>query len=156
MIDRAKQPCIVVTAEAVHAESIANFQVAMAMESEGLALNHERVRQGVQSVFTDKTKGQYIVALNNELVVGSLMITREWSDWNCSWYWWIQSVYVAPLFRGRGIYRAMYHYVLTQAQSEGISQVRLYVDKNNTTAQRVYQKLGMTECHYLLYETEVK
>ncbi|MBO5655455.1 MAG: GNAT family N-acetyltransferase, partial [Rikenellaceae bacterium] len=70
--------------------------------------------------------------------------------------WWIQSVYVAPLFRGRGIYRAMYHYVLTQAQSEGISQVRLYVDKNNTTAQRVYQKLGMTECHYLLYETGVK
>ena len=125
------------------------------MESEGLALDSERVRRGVDAVMADQAKGRYVVAQSDGRVVGCLMITREWSDWNCSWYWWIQSVYVAPSYRGRGIYRAMYHYVLSQAQSEGISQVRLYVDRENLAAQAVYQKLGMAECHYLLYEKMV-
>lgn len=142
-------------AAAEHAEEIARFQVEMAMESEGLALDSERVRRGVDAVMADEAKGRYVVAQSDGRVVGCLMITREWSDWNCSWYWWIQSVYVAPSYRGRGIYRAMYHYVLSQAQSEGISQVRLYVDRENLAAQAVYQKLGMAECHYLLYEKMV-
>ena len=156
MTESKTQPCVVALAGTEHAEEIARFQVDMAMESEGLALDCERVRRGVEAVLADKAKGNYVVAQIDGRVVGCLMITREWSDWNCCWYWWIQSVYVAPNYRGQGIYRAMYHYVLSQAKSEGISQVRLYVDKENTTAQTVYQKLGMAECHYQLYETTVE
>ena len=59
-----------------------------------------------------------------------------------------------PEYRGRGIYKTMYGKVLELADSEGISQIRLYVDKNNFAAQSVYQKLGMAECHYSMYETE--
>ena len=143
------------TAQAEHAEAIARFQVEMAMESEGLALDCECVRRGVQAVFADEAKGRYVVAQSDGQIVGCLMITREWSDWRAAWYWWIQSVYVSPLYHGRGIYRAMYGYVLSQAKCEGVSQVRLYVDRGNTAAQAVYQKLGMAECHYLLYEVAV-
>ena len=156
MGESEKQPCVVTAAVAEHAADIARFQVEMAMESEGLALDSQRVRRGVEAVFADQTKGRYVVALDGGQVVGSLMITREWSDWNCGWYWWIQSVYVSPQYRGRGIYRAMYRYVLSQAQSEGVAQVRLYVDRENTSAQAVYQRLGMAECHYLLYEAAVE
>lgn len=87
--------------------------------------------------------------------VGSLMITREWSDWNCCWYLWIQSVYVSPEHRNKGIYKAMYNEVLKLAESEGTTQVRLYVDKDNRKAQTVYECLGMSECHYLMYEVEL-
>ena len=83
------------------------------------------------------------------------MITREWSDWNNCWYWWIQSVYVLKEYRGRGIYKAMYNRVLDLAKAESVSQIRLYVDKDNSTAQAVYQKMGMAECHYRLYEKEL-
>ena len=155
-----KQNCIdnleIVIGGTAHAETIARFQVDMAMESEGLALDYERVYQGVNAVLADEAKGRYVIAQNDKTVVGCLMITREWSDWNCCWYWWIQSVYVAPSYRGRGIYRAMYNHVLNLAQNEGVSQIRLYVDKENTTAQTVYQKLGMEECHYQLYEKALK
>lgn len=133
-------------------DSIARFQVEMAMESEGLALDYERVSKGVNAVMEDENKGQYIVATVDEVPVGSLMITREWSDWNASWYWWIQSVYVMPQYRNQGIFKAMYNKVLDLARSEDVSQVRLYVDKTNTSAQDVYQKLGMSECHYSMYE----
>lgn len=139
----------------VLAEDIANFQIAMAMESEGASLDCERVMQGVKAVLEDDTKGRYLVAKVNDKLVGCLMLTQEWSDWNCCWYWWIQSVYVVPKHRVRGIYKTMYGKVLELANAEGISQIRLYVDKNNFTAQRVYQKLGMSECHYCMYETEI-
>lgn len=138
-----------------HIDSIARFQVEMAMESEGLALDHERVSKGVHAVMEDENKGQYIVATVDEVPVGSLMITREWSDWNASWYWWIQSVYVMPQYRKQGIFKAMYNKVLELAGNEGISQVRLYVDKHNFPAQEVYKKLGMAECHYSMYEVEL-
>ena len=141
--------------DVAHVDDIARFQVDMAMESEGLALVYERVRRGVQAVMDDEAKGRYIIARLNGKVVACLMITREWSDWNCCWYWWIQSVYVVPEHRGRGIYKAMYNKVLDLAKAEGISQIRLYVDKGNSTAQAVYQKLGMAECHYCLYEREI-
>ena len=137
---------------ACNVDDIARFQVDMAMETEGLALDYECVSRGVQAVIDDEAKGRYIIAEIGEKVVACLMITREWSDWNCCWYWWIQSVYVVPEHRGRGIYKAMYNKVLDIAKAEGISQIRLYVDKENSTAQAVYQKLGMAECHYCLYE----
>ena len=138
-----------------HAPAIARFQVDMAMESEGYALDYERTLKGVEAVLQDESKGRYILAIIDEKPVASLMLTREWSDWNCCWYLWIQSVYVSPDYRKNGIFKAMYDEVLKLAKSEGISQVRLYVDKDNKKAQTVYQKVGMSECHYLMYEVEV-
>lgn len=136
--------------------AIAGFQVAMAMESEGTTLDLERVTRGVTMAMDNEAKGQYIVARCGGKVVGSLMLTREWSDWNCQWYWWIQSVYVEPRHRGKGVYRAMYEQVKQMARNENVSQVRLYVDKTNNTAQHAYQHLGMTETHYLMYEEVIK
>jgi GNAT superfamily N-acetyltransferase len=133
-------------------DDIAQFQVDMAMESEGLALDSEHVRKGVEAVLEDETKGRYVIARIGGEVVGCLMITREWSDWNCCWYWWIQSVYVLPSYRGKGIFSAMYSRVKEMAREEGVSQIRLYVDKENIKARNVYQRLGMNECHYLMYD----
>ena len=138
-----------------YAPAIARFQVDMAMESEGYALDYERTLKGVESVLQNDTKGRYVLAVIDGKPVASLMLTREWSDWNCCWYLWIQSVYVSPDYRKNGIYKAMYEEVLRLAKSEGVSQVRLYVDKDNKKAQTVYQKVGMSECHYLMYEVEV-
>ena len=124
----------------------------MALESEGTVLDSERVHNGVTAVMEEESKGTYIVARIEGRPVASLMITREWSDWNNGWYWWIQSVYVMPEHRGQGIFRAMYTKVIEMAKEQNIAQVRLYVDRHNTHAQKVYQKLGMEECHYLMYE----
>ena len=138
-----------------YVDEITRFQIDMAMESEGLALDAERAYRGVRAVLEDESKGRYIIARCDEKLVGCLMLTREWSDWNCCWYWWIQSVYVNPSHRGQGIYRRMYNKVLDLAKAEGVTQIRLYVDKTNSPAQTVYQKVGMSECHYCMYEVEL-
>ncbi len=133
-------------------EAIAQFQVDMALESEGTVLDKEKVLLGVTAAVNDVAKGTYLVCRVDGQAISSLMLTREWSDWNNQWYWWIQSVFVKPEFRGKGAYRAMYEKIKEMAKEQNISQVRLYVDKTNYPAQQVYKKLGMDECHYLMYE----
>ena len=138
------------------AESIAQFQLDMARESEGTELDLSLVRRGVSEGLKDEAKGTYLVARNNEgKAIGSLLVTREWSDWRCSWYLWIQSVYVCPEFRRQGVYRAMYEKVKNMAREEQSTCVRLYVDRTNQRGLSTYQALGMHESHYLLYEEEL-
>lgn len=129
--------------------------MAMALESEGTELDQNKVLRGVKAVMEDESKGVYLVARIDGKAAASLMITREWSDWNNGWYWWIQSVYVMPEHRGKGIFRAMYAKVIEMAKEQRIAQVRLYVDRHNTNAQKAYRKLGMEECHYLMYESTI-
>ena len=136
--------------------AIAQFQVDMALESEGTVLDSDKVLRGVTAAMNDSEKGTYLVARNEGETVASLMITREWSDWNAEWYWWVQSVYVKPAHRGRGLFRAMYFKVKDMATQKGVSQVRLYVERTNLSARQVYERVGMQECHYLMYEDVAK
>ncbi len=148
--------CFISTAQIADIETIVQFQIDMAQESEGTTLQYNKVLGGVTAAMNDASKGLYIIARIDNEAAGSLMLTREWSDWNNQWYWWIQSVYVKPQFRNNGIYRQMYAYVKKMALEEGVSQIRLYVDKTNHPALTVYEKLGMKECHYLMYEEYIK
>lgn len=136
-------------------DTIVQFQADMAMESEGCVLNKEKVTKGVTAAMFDDSKGIYWVAKYEGRTIGSLMITREWSDWNNEWYWWIQSVYVTPAYRKQGVYKAMYQKVKDAAKENNVSQIRLYADKTNISAQKAYQSLGMHESHYLMFEEEI-
>ena len=140
-------------AKAEDANSLVEFNQAMALETEGKELDADILKSGVESVFQDERKGFYIVAEEEGKIVGGLMVTFEWSDWRNSWFWWIQSVYILPDFRGRKIYSLLYEFVKNKAAAQGnVCGFRLYVEKENVNAQKVYEKLGMQSSHYLMYE----
>lgn len=148
---------IVQRASLQEAATIAQFQVAMAAESEGTLLDYELVLRGVTQGLADEAKGTYFVARDEQgETIGSLFITREWSDWHCTWYWWIQSVFVRPEYRRQGVYRAMYAEVKARAKDAQVTCVRLYADRHNLPALTTYRSLGMQESHYLLFEEEIK
>jgi len=135
------------------AARIASFQVAMARETEGLELNPAVVERGVAEVFRRPSLGRYFVALRDGRVIASLLITYEWSDWRSAMVWWIQSVYVVPEERRKGVFGRMYRHLHERVMADpDISGLRLYVDKSNTVARKVYQRLGMDGDHYALYE----
>lgn len=138
------------------ADAIAGFQVAMALETEDRVLDAGVVAGAVRDVFADGMKGFYVVAEDAGEVVGSLMISYEWSDWRRGWWWWIQSVYIKPKARGRHIYSLMYEFVKQKAQDAGnVKGIRLYVETENEHAQRVYEKLGMSRSPYFMYDAEL-
>ncbi|CBW27230.1 putative acetyltransferase [Halobacteriovorax marinus SJ] len=137
-----------------HLEIIAKFQVEMAMETENLKLDYPIVKKGVQAVFEDPAKGKYYVAIDeNGKCLASLLTVLEWSDWRCKSVTWIHSVYVIKEYRGKGVFKKMYHHLKELVLgSEDLAGLRLYVEKENTNAQKVYEKLEMTREHYHLYE----
>ena len=132
--------------------AIVEFQINMAWETERLALSPETVMNGVKAVFDKPNKGQYWVAADNDRVIASLLITYEWSDWRNTDIWWIQSVYVIPEFRRKGVFRKMYSHIKTEAEKQNIAGLRLYVETNNVAAQKTYEAVGMKSEHYRLYE----
>ena len=134
---------------------IVAFNSAMALETEGIELDVDRLRRGVTAVLDDPGRGRYFLAEIAGSVVGQLMITYEWSDWRNGCFWWIQSVYVHPDYRRRGVYRALDAHVRAEARRDGgVCGLRLYVDRDNHVAQRVYASLDMQHSHYDLYEID--
>ena len=133
--------------------AIIDFQIAMALETEGVALDRATVTRGVEAVFRDPSKGRYYVGASGDTVVASLLITYEWSDWRDGLVWWIQSVFVRSEFRGQRVYAGLYAFVRDLAMSDDhIKGIRLYVDERNKRAQEVYARLGMTGEHYRVFE----
>jgi GNAT superfamily N-acetyltransferase len=134
-------------------DAIVDFQSRMAYESEGLELDQQTLRKGVHAVFLDPQKGKYHLAVEGERIIGSLMITTEWSDWRNQWVLWVQSVYVVPEYRRRGVFRKMYEHLMTLVRDDPeAAGLRLYVDSKNKNAAMVYEALGMDGDHYRMFE----
>jgi len=133
--------------------AIVQFQIAMARETESLELDFEVCTAGVRAVFEHPERGLYYVGKINQLVVGALLITYEWSDWRNGVVWWIQSVYVLPRFRRQGVYSGLYSCIQALARTdESVRAIRLYVDRRNAAAHKVYESLGMNGDHYQVFE----
>ena len=132
---------------------IAGFQEKMAWETEHFKLDTDTVLKGVEAVFKDTSKGKYFVVEDNGKVISSLLTTYEWSDWRNNFVIWIQSVYVLPAYRKKGIFKMMYSEIKKIVEnSDKYSGIRLYVEKTNVNAQNVYEKIGMEGNHYRLFE----
>jgi GNAT superfamily N-acetyltransferase len=125
---------------------------AMALETENRVLEDAVLRLGVSAVLNDPAKGFYLIAAIEGRLVGSLMITSEWSDWRNGEMWWYQSVYVLPEYRAKGVFKAMFQNILDLARNSNVKELRLYVERDNIRAQKVYEALGMAHSHYDMWE----
>lgn len=132
---------------------LVEFNAAMALETEGKELLPEVIGAGVRSLLGNPASGFYLVAEKEDRVVGSLMITKEWSDWRNGAFWWIQSVYVRPELRRQGVYKRLYRHVQEMAAKDpAVCGFRLYVERENVRAQATYDALGMKKTGYLMFE----
>lgn len=136
-------------------ERLVDFNRAMAEESEDKGLDVATLRRGVGHLLAHPAEGFYLMAERHGEPAGALMVTYEWSDWRNGRFWWIQSVYVRPEHRRRGVYRALHDHVRERARRDAEAcGLRLYVERENTGAMATYRALGMVETRYRMYEEE--
>jgi ribosomal protein S18 acetylase RimI-like enzyme len=138
------------------ANRVANFNIAMAWETEQIRLNPYTIERGVKAAIEDPGKCDYWVAEAGKEVIGCLMVTHEWSDWRNGDIWWIQSVYVDPNHRRRGVFTAMYDHVTKLAKESGVVAIRLYVEHENAAAKSTYERHGMSVTHYQVMERDLR
>ncbi|MBK9306706.1 MAG: GNAT family N-acetyltransferase [Nitrospira sp.] len=137
--------------------TITAFNLALALETEDRRLDGATLRDGVRSLLVQPQYGFYIIAEqpggHETQPVGQLMITYEWSDWRNGVFWWIQSVYVIPEQRGRGVYQAMHRHITDEAKNDSrICGIRLYVAHENERAHAAYRRAGLLPSAYDMYE----
>jgi GNAT superfamily N-acetyltransferase len=137
------------------ADFLADGNAAMALETEHKRLDPAVVAAGVRAALADSTKGLYFIAEHDGTRVGQLMFTYEWSDWRNGTFWWIQSVYVLPEARRRGVFRALFRHVEKLAADDpDVCGIRLYVERENTYAQATYRHCGLDDAGYVVMEVD--
>jgi ribosomal protein S18 acetylase RimI-like enzyme len=87
--------------------------------------------------------------------VGSISVVREWSNWQAGFYWWIQSLYVSPIHRGRGVTALLMREVQEAARQENALDIRLYAHAGNIRAIRAYRKLGFEPSDYKIFKKDI-
>jgi ribosomal protein S18 acetylase RimI-like enzyme len=137
--------------------TLVEFNVRLAKESENKTLDPQVVERGILALFDDRSKGRYFVAEENGLIVGQAMVTYEWSDWRNAWIWWLQSVYTRQSYRQKGVFRTLLRSIADAAQQDGkVAGLRLYVEKDNTTAQIAYRRCGFGDMPFRLMHLEIQ
>ena len=132
---------------------IAEFNRLLALESEAKTLDPAVLAAGVSAGLADSLKGQYFLAEEDGVALGQIQCTTEFSDWRNGWFWWIQSVYVRPEARRRGVFRALFEHLYQTARADSeVIGLRLYVERDNHAAQQTYLRTGMEWTSYLVLQ----
>ena len=133
-------------------KTLVDFNRALAEESENLSLDKDILQLGIIKAMELKDCNYFVAELNGDLV-GQSMITSEWSDWRNGVIWWIQSVYVNPDLRKRGVFTSIFNYIESLAKIKPeVKALRLYVMRSNTLGIKTYETLGMKNSGYIVYE----
>lgn len=151
------EPILVRPARHDDVSLMARWAEAMAFETEHKQLDPATVTTGILAGLEDPERACYFMAEIAGEPVGTLAYTFEWSDWRNGWWWWIQSVYVAPEHRRKGAFQALYAHVQGLARKrDDVCGLRLYVERDNIPAQRTYEFLGMLDPGYRMYELDTR
>ena len=130
--------------------TLVEFTSREAEEAEGSVKERDRLQIGIRAALEDPSIATYWILVDeSNNPIASISALREWSDWNAGYYWWIQSMYVAPAYRGKGHLETLLGAVLEAARAENALELRLYVHKENRVAVRAYKKAGFSASPYL-------
>ena len=132
------------------------FTLGEAKDAEGIQGNEKNIHEGIKAALEDELLAYYwVLESEGDGVIGSVSVVKEWSDWNAGFYWWIQSIYIKPQFRGRGLMDKLIQAVNDEAKREQALDIRLYVHKKNQRAINAYKKSGFLSTDYSIMRKEI-
>jgi GNAT superfamily N-acetyltransferase len=129
---------------------LVDFIMQEAVESEGRVPDRDTITRGISAAFEDSRLARYwkLIHSPSGKIVGSTSATMEWSDWNAGHYWWIQSIFIANEFRGKGLIAVLLARLEEEARRQGAIELRLYVHSRNSSAIRAYEKTAFADTPY--------
>lgn len=144
-----KKTYFVRRAKSADLEKLISFTVLEAKEAEGIDLSPGNVRRSVLAALENDSLGKYwVLARDNDEIIGNVSVIREWSNWNNGYYWWIQSLFIQLDFRGLGLMQMLIDTVKEEARKGGGLELRLYAHSTNKRAIKAYRKSGFSESDY--------
>jgi ribosomal protein S18 acetylase RimI-like enzyme len=132
-------------------DTLLAFTLQEVFEAEGTHKDAAGVRRGVEGAFQSPPRSAYwIVESADRQPVASTSIVTEWSDFHGGDYWWIQSIFIRPEHRGRGLVDLMLDRLAVMAKAAGALELRLYAHDSNARAFHVYRRCGFSDAPYTI------
>ena len=126
-----------------------HFTAEEAKEAESIEKIPSTLKEGIKAALKDNSKSIYWVIVDeSNRPFGNVSALREWSDWYAGYYWWIQSMYISPEYRGKGYIQLLIDEVKKEMRKENGLELRLYVHNSNKIAIRAYEKIGFVKTDY--------
>lgn len=135
-------------------ESITKNNISLALETENRKMDASTVQNGIKAVFLDPRKGFYLIAENDNNIIGQIFITEEWSDWRNANIWWMHRIYVQETWRNKGVFTSLIQKIKHMADEEGIYVLRLYAFNKNEKAIKIHKKLGFDNSPFVILENK--
>lgn len=134
---------------------LSQFQIACAFESEGKKLVEETVENGIEKILFNAPEnifGHYFIIENRKKEIkGCFLVQYQLSDWNNAYYLLLESIYIHPTERGRGVLDAILNFAKDYyaPMIQCVCEIRLNV---STANQRMIRALSKTDCTRSGYE----
>jgi GNAT superfamily N-acetyltransferase len=136
---------------------IVDFIAEEASEAEGRSPSRKTLESGIGEALRNGSIASYWLLVDRfGLAIGCTSVTKEWSDWNAGYYWWIQSMYLAPSHRGKGYLGLLLDAIDRAARTQNCLELRLYVHTANKAAVRAYEKAGFGGSPYRIMTRSVR
>jgi ribosomal protein S18 acetylase RimI-like enzyme len=130
-------------------DAIVALTLQEARETEGAEADVDRLRRGVRSGLDGSAPSTYWVAESRDgIVMGSISVVTEWSNFRGGYYWWIQSLFIVPEHRGSGLVDLLLDFVAESSRAAGALDLRLYVLQSNERAVAAYRRCGFEIAPY--------
>jgi GNAT superfamily N-acetyltransferase len=135
---------------------LVEFTLSEAREAEGISKEPEKAREGIRAALEDESFALYwVVQSDNNETVGNVSVVKEWSNWSAGYFWWIQSMFIKPEYRGRGLLERLIQTVRESARQSNALELRLYVHKDNARAIKAYYKSGFVDSDYRIMRMDI-
>jgi GNAT superfamily N-acetyltransferase len=109
----------------------------------GIGLGAEKLGEAVRGLVSDPARGAVVLArASAPEPVGVAVLAYTWTLEHGGLVAWLDELFVAPAFRGRGIGRALLLRALDVARENGCRAVELEVDSDHGRAEHLYQREG--------------
>jgi ribosomal protein S18 acetylase RimI-like enzyme len=131
-------------------DTLVAFTLSEALDAERRTLSRSDVQRGIAGAFASPPKARYWVVESGGSVVACASIVTEWSNFRGGDYWWIQSLYILPEHRGRGLVDVILRHLVGEAKSGSALDLRLYGFNTNARALRAYERFGFKQAPYLI------
>lgn len=137
-------------------DTIVDFTINEAYESQNTYIDLNMVIKGVSSAFESNPKSKYWVIEDMEgNVIASTSVTTEFSDFYGKEYWWIQSFYITQNNRGKNLSSFIISNLENEAKLQDVLELRLYVHHLNQRAINAYVKNQFTPSQYIMMHKSI-
>ncbi|QDY12010.1 GNAT family N-acetyltransferase [Micromonospora sp. HM134] len=104
-----------------------------------------RVRQINEALFGDPPLAFAVLAWDAEALVGLATYSFLWPAAGLTRSLYLKELYVAETARGRGVGKLLMDRLIEIAATNSCSRIEWTTDRDNTQAQRFYEKLGVAQ-----------